>query len=68
MSKLKGKITVEFTIAASGKVISVRVISSNMNCPELEEKIKRIIRRWKFRKIEEGVVKVIFPFVFAPGS
>lgn len=65
---LRGKITIEFTIGASGKITKVRVLSSNMNSPALEQKITRIIRRWTFRPIDSGDVKVVYPFIFAPGS
>jgi TonB family protein len=65
---LQGKITVKFTIAASGEVIKVVMVESNMNCPELEEKITRIISKWQFRKIDSGDVTVIYPFIFAPGQ
>jgi TonB family protein len=65
---LQGKVTVKFTIAASGDVTKVVVVESNMSCPELEEKITRIISKWQFRKIDSGDVTVIYPFIFAPGQ
>jgi hypothetical protein len=65
---LQGKITVKFTIAASGEVTKVVMMETNMSCPELEDKITRIISKWQFRKIDAGDVTVIYPFIFAPGQ
>jgi len=64
---LKGKITVTFTIAASGKVIKVKIVNSTINDPELEKEIIRKIKLWIFRIIDKGEVTVIYPFIFSPG-
>jgi hypothetical protein len=63
---LRGRITTKFTIAASGEVTKMMVMETNMNCPELEAKITRIISKWQFRKSDAGDVAVICPFVFTP--
>lgn len=62
---LKGKITVAITIAASGDVIRVVIKESTFNLPEMEREIVRAIKRWKFKRIQKGVVTVIYPFSFS---
>lgn len=62
---LKGNITVRMTIAPSGAVINVVVVSSDMNLPTLEEEMIRAIRRWRFPAIPKGTVTVVYPFNFS---
>ncbi len=65
---LAGKITVRFTIAASGNVSLVTVVDNTTGNRELEEEIVRKIRMWRFEEIPEGDVTVTYPFVFAPAG
>ncbi|KMQ52226.1 putative abductin-like protein [Chitinispirillum alkaliphilum] len=66
--ELGGVITVRFTIAASGSVVSVNVISNTTGNSELEQDIVRRIRLWRFDAIPEGEVTVTYPFVFSPAG
>ena len=65
---LQGKITVQFTISAPGKVIECKVISSTINDATLEAAITKRIRRWQFDKIKKNNVTVVYPFAFSPDS
>jgi len=61
---LSGKITVRFTISASGSVTMVKVIENTTGNTELENEIIRKIKMWQFEPIAEGDVTVSYPFVF----
>lgn len=63
---LAGKITVRFTIAASGKVVGVRILDNTTGSKELEEEIVRKVKMWQFESIPEGEVSVTYPFIFKP--
>ncbi|MBN1577202.1 MAG: energy transducer TonB [Chitinispirillaceae bacterium] len=65
---LAGKITVRFTIAASGNVAMATIVNNTTGNKELEEEILRKIRMWRFEVIPDGDVTVTYPFVFAPAS
>lgn len=64
--ELAGKITVRFTIAASGRVTSVQILENTTGNNDLERDISRKIKMWRFEKITEGDVTVTYPFVFQP--
>ena len=61
---LRGTVTVEFTIAASGDVLDCKAVSSSMEEPPFEEALCRRILQWKFPSILEGDVTVSYPLVF----
>lgn len=61
---LRGTVTVEFTIAASGDVIDCKVNSSSMEDPAFEEELVKRILQWQFPPIVEGDVTVVYPLVF----
>ncbi|HLB94955.1 MAG TPA: TonB family protein [Nitrospiria bacterium] len=61
---LRGTITVEFTIAASGEIIDCRIVSTSMTDPPFEESLVKRIFQWRFPAIPEGDVTVVYPIVF----
>lgn len=63
---LKGKIILEITIAASGKVINVHIKSSELNDPMLESRLIARIRQFDFGKRNVEKVTVTFPIEFLP--
>lgn len=63
---LKGKIILEITIAASGKVINVHIKSSELNDPKLESRLIARIRQFDFGKRNVEKVTVTFPIEFLP--
>lgn len=62
---LAGKISVRFTIAASGNVINVKILENTTGNKDLEDEIIRKIKMWQFESIPDGDVTVTYPFVFA---
>ncbi|MBN2035527.1 MAG: energy transducer TonB [Chitinispirillaceae bacterium] len=65
---LAGKVTVRFTIAASGAVTAITILENTTGSSDLESEIKRKIRMWRFESISEGDVTVTYPFVFMPAT
>jgi hypothetical protein len=65
-SGLKGKIILEITIAPSGKVIKVRIKSSELNNSKLESRLVARIKRFNFGSYSVEQVTVIFPIEFLP--
>lgn len=63
---LAGKVTIRFTIAASGRVTAVQALENTTGSPELEHDILRKIRMWRFEQVSEGDATVTYPFVFRP--
>ncbi|MDH5180013.1 MAG: TonB family protein [Gammaproteobacteria bacterium] len=63
---LQGKVVLELTISASGTVTKVRIISSELNNKDLENKLIARIKLFRFapRKVDE--VKVTYPIDFLP--
>ncbi|UCE06230.1 MAG: TonB family protein, partial [bacterium] len=62
---LRGKISIEFTIAANGFVTSAQIIESTISHPDLERDLLNLIKRLKFDPIPSGNVTTIFPFQFS---
>lgn len=60
---LGGKISLKFTIAPSGDIIAINVVSSNTGNAALDDEIKDKARRMKFDQIEKGNVTVTYAFV-----
>jgi TonB family protein len=65
---LAGKITVRFTIAASGSIAMVTIVENTTGNSNLENEIMRKIRMWRFEAIADGDVTVTYPFLFAPAG
>jgi TonB family protein len=61
---LRGKVTVEFTIAANGFVTSARILESTINLPDLERELLNLVRHLTFDQIPSGSATFVFPFVF----
>ncbi|NIT37007.1 MAG: AgmX/PglI C-terminal domain-containing protein [candidate division Zixibacteria bacterium] len=59
-----GKITIRFTILASGSVGSVSIIQDTLSSPVLSGAILVRVRGWKFPEVKSGSVTVVYPFVF----
>lgn len=63
---LKGKIVLEITIAPSGKVLKVRIKSSELNNSKLESRLVARIKRFNFGSHSVEQVTVLFPIEFLP--
>ena len=63
---LKGRVVVQFTIAATGQVVASTVAQSTMNSGTVDNCIAGAVRRWEFPKPQGGgIVIVSYPFVLA---
>jgi Ca-activated chloride channel homolog len=62
----RGKIVVDFTIAASGAVKQSKLASSDMS-PQLGECVAQKISAWRFPAPAGGELTVSYPFAFEPG-
>lgn len=60
-----GKVTLKFTIAPGGEIISISVASSTTDYKDFDEEIKTTVSRWKFSKVKEGNTTVTIPFTFS---
>jgi TonB family protein len=65
---LGGKITIRFTIDATGSVSKVDIIENTTGNKSLEDEIIRKVSMWKFDEINEGEVTVTYPFLFQPAG
>jgi TonB family protein len=63
---LKGKIILQITIAASGKVTSLRIVSSELKDDQLESQLVRRIRNFNFGAKNVQPVTVTYPIEFLP--
>ena len=63
---LQGKMVLEFTIAPSGEVTMCRVVSSDLNDPELENKIIARVRLFHFEPKDVESITTTKPIDFFP--
>ncbi|MEO6187056.1 MAG: AgmX/PglI C-terminal domain-containing protein [Steroidobacteraceae bacterium] len=63
---LQGKMVLEFTIAPSGEVTACRVVSSELNDPELERKIVARVKLIRFAAREVESITTTKPIEFFP--
>ena len=62
---LRGKVSIEFTVAANGFVTAATILESTVNHPELERDLLNLIKHLKFDPIPSGNVTMVFPFQFS---
>lgn len=65
-SSLKGRIVFQLTILPNGKVADVKVISSELNNPALEDRIMSRIKLFLFTPTSGGPVTATYPVEFLP--
>jgi len=63
-SDIKGKVTVQWSIDLTGKVIGTEVVENETGDKELEQCITKTISKLHFQKPAAGVCSVRWPFVF----
>lgn len=66
--ELQGKLVLEFTIAPSGEITMCRVVSSELNDPELEKKIVARVRLIRFKPQDVEPLTVSKPIDFFPAA
>jgi protein TonB len=64
--ELQGKVVLEFTISPSGEVTMCRIVSSELNDPELEKKIVARVRLFRFEARDVETVTTTKPIDFFP--
>ncbi len=65
---LEGRVTVDFTIASTGKVSASSVSAETLGDEDVGKCIAKAVKRWKFPKpTGGGTVNVAYPFVLSPG-
>jgi periplasmic protein TonB len=65
--ELQGKMVLEFTISPAGEVTACRVVSSELNDPELERKIVARVRQIRFPPRDVESITTTKPIEFFPG-
>ncbi len=65
---LQGKVVIELTITPSGDVTAARVVSSELNDPEFENKLLARIRLFKFEAKDVAALTATKPIDFFPGG
>jgi len=63
---LKGKISIRFTILASGGIADIQAVVNSLGSPEVASCITNTMRTWRTQFHPSGPVTVEYPFVFAP--
>lgn len=63
---LKGKIILEMTITPDGKVASVKVLSSELKNPSLEQRLISRIKQFRFSADKTKSITVTYPIEFLP--
>ena len=61
----QGKVTLKFTIAPGGEVISISMASSTTGYGEFDAQIKNAVGNWTFSKVKSGNTTVTIPFTFS---
>ena len=64
--ELQGKVVVQLTIAPSGEVTDVRIVSTELNDPELERKLVARIRMFRFESKDVEAMTTTKPIEFFP--
>jgi TonB family protein len=64
--ELQGKMVLEFTIAPSGEVTACRVVSSELNDPELERRIVARVLLIRFQARDVATITTTKPIEFFP--
>jgi protein TonB len=63
---LQGKVVLEVTIAPTGEVTECKVVSSELNDPELERKLVARVRMFRFEARDVAVMTTTKPIEFFP--
>ncbi len=63
---LEGTVVLELTVAPSGDVTAVRIVSSDLNSPALEARLIARIKQFSFGAMDSPPLTVIFPIEFLP--
>jgi len=59
-----GKVTLKFTIAPGGDIVSISVVSSTTGYGEFDNAVKSMVATWKWKAIKSGNTTPTIPFNF----
>ena len=59
-----GKVTIKFTIAPGGDIISIAIVSSTTGYAEFDNAVKNMVGTWKWKAIKSGNTTPTIPFNF----
>ena len=65
---LKGKVVLEITIASTGEVLDCKVVSSELNDPELERKLIARVKLFRFEARDVEAITLTKPIDFFPAG
>jgi TonB family protein len=60
-----GKVTLNFTIAPGGDIISIKTVSATTGYDEFDSEIQDAVSRWRYKVIKSGNTTVTIPFSFS---
>lgn len=63
---LQGRLVLEVTIAPSGEVTNVAIVSSELNSQNLEQRIKSRVFQFRFSSKQAETITIIYPIEFLP--
>ncbi|RYY77063.1 MAG: energy transducer TonB [Gammaproteobacteria bacterium] len=63
---IQGKIVLQITISPTGDVTDIKIVSSELNSPELESKIVNRVRTFKFNIGGDKSITLNYPIEFLP--
>lgn len=63
---LEGRVVLEMTIAPNGRIVKVRIVSSELNSPALERKLLSRVKLIRFSAKDVSQVTVTYPINFLP--
>jgi len=63
---LKGTLVLEIVIAPDGKVLSAKIISSELNLPKLESRLLSRVKQFKFSPGKSKPITITYPIEFLP--
>jgi TonB family protein len=59
-----GKVTLKFTIAPSGDIVSISIVSSTTGYTDFDAAVKNMVATWKWKLIKSGNTTPTIPFNF----
>jgi len=62
--ELNGKVILKFTIAPSGDIVEINIVSSTTDYGEFDNAIKNMVATWKWKAIKSGNTTTTIPFNF----
>lgn len=63
---LEGRVVLEMTIAPNGRIVKVRIVSSELNAPVLERRLVSRVKLIRFSAKDVAQVTVTYPINFLP--